>query len=242
LSTLDSLRQVSEMYSGDETVYMALRGGLPVGWKLAITSSDVPFASLNGADVLVAGPYALHASGGDRVPNESVMAFRFSAVDPSVDSLYAQGSLRLMRFDPITGRSDASQVTVIHSGTTAMEAAAVIDSLGMFALVGTPRGTTGVKDTAPGVTRVGAPRPNPAFGPVAMEFSVATRQVVDIAVVDIAGRLVKMLSNAKTFAPGQHEILWNGTDDRGRAVRPGVYFIRVRHDGGVEARRIVLLR
>jgi hypothetical protein len=37
-------------------------------------------------------------------------------------------------------------------------------------------------------------------------------------------------------------VLWNGTDDRGRAVASGIYFYRLETRGASEVRRMVLQR
>lgn len=41
---------------------------------------------------------------------------------------------------------------------------------------------------------------------------------------------------------GARRAVWNGRDDRGRAVPSGVYFVRLVADGGVWTRKVMLLR
>ena len=59
--------------------------------------------------------------------------------------------------------------------------------------------------------------------------------VVSIKVFDLAGRLVRTLANDSRSA-GRYVVVWNGRDERGAAMRSGMYFIQVRI--GAEARRV----
>ena len=69
-----------------------------------------------------------------------------------------------------------------------------------------------------------------------------------LAVYDVNGRLVRNLlvgfaaPAAQAFLPGQHEVVWDGKDDNGRAVASGVYLARLTAPQGVVTRRMVLLR
>jgi hypothetical protein len=83
--------------------------------------------------------------------------------------------------------------------------------------------------------------PNPALGRVAVGFELASPASVDVDVLDVAGRRIRAVSRGVVLTPGRHRLSWEGRDDQGRAVRSGLYFVRVRA-GGIEAvRRLVLL-
>ena len=68
---------------------------------------------------------------------------------------------------------------------------------------------------------------------------IGTRRVA-LAVFDASGRRLRTWSGG--FSPGLNEIEWDGTDDRGQAVRAGVYFYRFELDGMRESGRIALVR
>lgn len=101
---------------------------------------------------------------------------------------------------------------------------------------------TGVDEGAPPrVLAISRIRPNP-FSPNAA-FSVALDRdgpyVVRVFRAD--GSLVRTLADARGRA-GTVPFIWNGTDDRGRPVGAGLYFIELRAESGVRVQKAVLLR
>ena len=60
-------------------------------------------------------------------------------------------------------------------------------------------------------------------------------------IVDVNGRSVRQLPDA-TYAPGAHSMEWDGRDDEGRAVSPGVYFAVVKTAEGEKITRVARLR
>jgi hypothetical protein len=89
------------------------------------------------------------------------------------------------------------------------------------------------------VSMVGQPWPNPARDGSRLAFELGRPANVHAAVYDLAGRQVKVLA-AGMHAAGPHELAWDGRDDTGRSVSPGLYFYRVRIDGQTESRKVVL--
>lgn len=102
------------------------------------------------------------------------------------------------------------------------------------------------------------PFPNMEFGGLETRiwFDLAEEGEVELAVFDVRGRLVRSLIPVKGCPqvrltpglygrePGPHPdpcvaLSWNGLDDRGREVGPGVYLLRLRSGGVVEIRRMV---
>jgi hypothetical protein len=68
--------------------------------------------------------------------------------------------------------------------------------------------------------------PNPFHQATTLRFTVpgGTRSShITLAVHDVHGRLVKTLIDSKV-TPGEHEAVWNGTDEAGMPVSPGIYF------------------
>ena len=55
-------------------------------------------------------------------------------------------------------------------------------------------------------------------------------RATELALFDLHGRRVCTVSRG-VFAPGKQEASWNGTDDHGRQVPCGVYFLRLAHHG-----------
>ena len=74
--------------------------------------------------------------------------------------------------------------------------------------------------------------PNPCAGGTLVAFDLASRQEVELAVYDVAGRRVATLA-AGTFEAGTHRREWAGRSDSGDPAAAGVYIVRMR-SGGVE--------
>ena len=83
--------------------------------------------------------------------------------------------------------------------------------------------------------------PNPSRGTVALRVRLGVAGPVRVVVRDAAGRRVRGLA---LEAPGGGEatVAWDGRDDSGRAVAPGVYGVRVEAGGETAAGRLVRLR
>jgi hypothetical protein len=84
------------------------------------------------------------------------------------------------------------------------------------------------------------PEPNPSTGQVSLRFSLAEAAPVKLELLDCAGRRVRTLAEG-THAAGAHALAWDGADDRGRAVTPGLYFARLVTPGAETVRRVVRL-
>jgi hypothetical protein len=76
-----------------------------------------------------------------------------------------------------------------------------------------------------------------------VRFGVASADRVRIRLYDVAGRCVRTLAD-RTFAAGEHDLVWDGADDDGVRVARGVYFVRVEFASRAFAGngRVVLLR
>src|SRR6185503_15780374 len=84
--------------------------------------------------------------------------------------------------------------------------------------------------------------PNPFSAWTRMQYSVSRDgEAVEIGVYDIAGRMVQRLENGPKNA-GLHEVRWNGSDQSGSSVRPGVYFVRGRIGSRALNLRVMYLR
>ena len=93
----------------------------------------------------------------------------------------------------------------------------------------------------PGLVTLLPSVPNP-FGPHAtLEFHLPSPGLVRLAVYDVAGRRVTSLIDRRMDA-GTHRALWDGTDETGRTVASGVYFLRLDACGQTRQRKAVLLR
>jgi hypothetical protein len=83
--------------------------------------------------------------------------------------------------------------------------------------------------------------PNPFRGSTRLQFSMPEAGPATIVVHDAAGRRVRGLGTA-VYPRGTNETVWDGRDDRGRAVSSGVYFLRLETPAGESTRRVVRIR
>ncbi len=86
-----------------------------------------------------------------------------------------------------------------------------------------------------------AVRPNP-FNPLTtLSFSLEKNGPVRLTVFSTSGRRVRALADGR-FSSGIHELTWDGTDDLGRTLPSGVYWIRLEAGDRRDTRKMVLLR
>ncbi|MGH7724236.1 MAG: galactose oxidase-like domain-containing protein [Candidatus Eiseniibacteriota bacterium] len=71
--------------------------------------------------------------------------------------------------------------------------------------------------------KLDAPRPNPSLGFATIAYTLPASQHVRIRIHDVAGRLIRTLVD-RVVAAGPGEVVWDGRDDGGRRVSPGVFF------------------
>ena len=69
--------------------------------------------------------------------------------------------------------------------------------------------------------------PNPTREGSRIRFGLAEPGWVEAVVADVSGRIVRSFAPSRMTAGG-HELAWDGRDDLGRRLAPGVYFVRVR--------------
>ena len=100
----------------------------------------------------------------------------------------------------------------------------------------------GVGDDAPLAFALHANAPSPFRGSTTLRFDLPRAASVRLAVHDLQGRRVRDLISDVGYAAGRHTIGWNGDDDDGRHLPPGVYLERLEVEGRSVSRRVVLLR
>ena len=82
--------------------------------------------------------------------------------------------------------------------------------------------------------------PNPFVASTDLSFTLTKPGSVELVIYSVDGRRVATLEDG-TLAAGPHRVTWSGTDASGRAVRPGMYFARLRSAAGISPRTVVLI-
>ncbi len=84
--------------------------------------------------------------------------------------------------------------------------------------------------------------PNPAHVDAGVRWSLPAAELASVVVFDVRGRAVRTLAPRQSFTAGVHEMRWDGADERGIAVPPGVYFLRLDGAAGPVVRKLLLTR
>jgi len=93
----------------------------------------------------------------------------------------------------------------------------------------------------PQITRLGANYPNPFNPQTAIAFDLAKPGLVRIDIYDVTGRRVRQLENAH-FTAGSFKRIWTGTNDVGRSLASGSYYVRMTTDTQIDTRKVMLLK
>ena len=86
-----------------------------------------------------------------------------------------------------------------------------------------------------------AVHPNPFNPQTTITFSLERVEWAKVGVYELTGKRLAVLAD-RTFADGEHSLLWNGRDAWGRAMPSGPYIIRLETDSRVKAQKIMLLK
>jgi hypothetical protein len=88
-------------------------------------------------------------------------------------------------------------------------------------------------------------QPNPFYNRTEIRFSPQGRNSLTLKVFDLSGRLVKTLFNAQSQTTDYESpisITWDGSDDKGKEVVSGVYFLRLEAGSLKQTQKAILLR
>jgi hypothetical protein len=100
---------------------------------------------------------------------------------------------------------------------------------------------TGIADQTglPKVSSLDRPVPDPMRGYATIRFSIPARMQASVTVRSVTGALVRVLSGPQSLAPNTYSLTWDGRDDGGRSVAPGVYFWRLESENSTLTRKAI---
>jgi flagellar hook assembly protein FlgD len=93
----------------------------------------------------------------------------------------------------------------------------------------------------PQATTLAAIYPNPFNPRTTIAYELAEAATVKLAIYDLRGMQVRVLE-AGSRPGGRHQTIWDGQDDKGRAVPTGTYFCRLSTAQGSQTRKLTLAR
>jgi hypothetical protein len=175
------------------------------------------------AQTLWPGPVEISQSDGavsftlpaDLEPAGQVMEFRFrtSVFLPStvfILELVAQDTERVQQVDAgnATALVPSNQLVVVSE----LEGLPLLAPIEIDAPVFSPNGD-GIRDQAEITVTV---------------FQLRGQKRLQAQIHDLSGRMVRELSFTPPAPSGRHQLLWDGKDDGGRLVAPGIYVFRVK--------------
>jgi hypothetical protein len=83
--------------------------------------------------------------------------------------------------------------------------------------------------------------PNPFHAVTTIAFALPTKDRVRLEVIDVGGRIVRTLV-ADDVPAGTHSVVWDGRDDIGATVGPGIYFVHLSAGAFTADSKMLLLR
>ena len=93
----------------------------------------------------------------------------------------------------------------------------------------------------PTISRLEPNFPNPFNSTTQIPYRLAASGPVRLEIYNALGQPVRTLLYRFQDA-GAYQVRWNARDQRGAAVAAGVYLVRLHHPGGVQTRRLLLLK
>ena len=104
------------------------------------------------------------------------------------------------------------------------------------------RGTIMVKIKSGGGNNVSSfASPNPFNPETAVIYTLKNAGRVTVRIYSLEGRLVRTLVDG-TSSAGSHEVRWNGTDNQGRSVPSGMYFVKTESGADRSVVKLSLLK
>jgi len=149
-----------------------------------------------------------------------------------------ESSLQLLHYDPVpaTWFDITSFLNSIANAVSGF-----LWHFSPFVLAHTP--TVDVDDTTPVAALQLYPcQPNPFTNATLIRFDLPREARVDLRIHDVHGRLVRTLSEARTWPAGRHAVPWDGRMSGDQPARAGVYFYVFESGDFRAVRRMVLLR
>jgi hypothetical protein len=132
--------------------------------------------------------------------------------------------------------------TAFTPSTTGWHAVVVVndnDQDGSFSLRVTSSVLAVNDEPAPSRDELSAVAPNPAHGPLRIDYALARPSQVSFEVIDLAGRVVCRLPATSTGA-GRWSQAWDGRGGSGQALAGGVYMLRMQVNGRTVATRKIM--
>lgn len=84
-------------------------------------------------------------------------------------------------------------------------------------------------------------RPNPFITTTLMNYTILENSLVTLKIFNLNGEVIRTLQNGRQKS-GQYSVEWDGTNDSGQNVGPGIYFYQVQTDAAIKSMKMFRLR
>lgn len=85
--------------------------------------------------------------------------------------------------------------------------------------------------------------PNPCRNGTHIKLSIGQgAQDIELKIYDVTGRLVKNFSHLLSHIPHQSSVMWDGTDEQGRRVADGIYFLHLNVQDYSQIKKVILIK
>jgi hypothetical protein len=106
-------------------------------------------------------------------------------------------------------------------------------------IIGNPLGIGG--DVNPLKFQLAQNYPNPFNSATSIQFTVAENGHATLIIYDITGQEIRKLIDS-SVASGDHQAIWDGTNNFGEKVTSGIYYYRLESGGVTKIKKMTLLR
>jgi hypothetical protein len=205
------------LYSGDSTIYTAIRYRDSLGVKDTLYTIQPAFASKIYA----------HKSDFDGDGLEDII-LPYQAINDSV-------TIRDMTWNGGLSQYDTVLTTAVNPKRWGLRVIEQTSSTGVVE----------GKDVTllfPDDYRLEQNYPNPFNPSTTISFYLPVKNKISLRVYDILGREVKTLINNEQYPAGTGRVAWNGTDNRGREVVSGTYFYTLMFGNFTKTNKMMLLK
>ncbi len=212
-------------FESDYNIIWNSTGRPPVRYKTTIYSSVAAYSAASGEDAhsIQADPRFVAPGAGD---------FRLLADSPAIDSgdsaapgWPATDAAGNNRFDdPATANTGVGPVPYTDRGALEYYADGIL-------AVGSGPDVAGARVS-----------PNPLRAGALLTFSTRAPGLLDVAIHDVGGRLVRRVAADVQAPAGIHVVRLDGRGDDGRPLPSGVYFYRIRSPGREAVGRFAVVR
>ena len=97
-------------------------------------------------------------------------------------------------------------------------------------------------EEVPEVFDLNAIYPNPFRGTTTIDYHLPEESPVRIEIFNITGQRIKVLIDNSNMPAGSWSSIWDGTDERQKAVAAGVYMVQLKAKGYTETSKVVLVK